>query len=539
MSQEVLAVNNLTISYALPRNQSFVAVKNASINISAGATLALVGESGSGKSTLASAINLLLPSNGRATTGEIRLEGQQVHDLSERAMREIRGSQIGLVPQDPMSNLNPMMTVGNQIAEALTSHGYAPKKAKERAIHLLEAVGISEPLSRYGQYPHEFSGGMRQRVLIAVGMACKPKLLIADEPTSALDVTVQRRVLDQLEQMAQEMGSAVLMITHDIALAAERADEIAVMYKGEIVEMGSSSDVLKNPQHEYTKRLLAAAPSLNDSSKASEREDSGDVVISVSNLNKTFKLRSGSSGMKELVALRDVSFAIERGTTVSLVGESGSGKSTAANILLGLETPDSGEITFEGKPLDLKSRKSSLAFRRKVQPVFQNPFASLDPRYTVEQSIIEPLQVHRVGTGTEMKAKARELMDQVALPSELLSRLPHELSGGQRQRVAIARALALYPSVIVLDEAVSALDVIVQKQILDLLLDLQERLNLSYLFISHDLAVVRMISHYVHVMQSGEIVESGTPSQLFLNPQTDYTKQLLSAIPNPDAKRQL
>lgn len=539
MSQEVLAVNNLTISYALPRNQSFVAVKNASINISAGATLALVGESGSGKSTLASAINMLLPSNGRATTGEIRLEGQQVHDLSERAMREIRGSQIGLVPQDPMSNLNPMMTVGNQIAEALTAHGYAPKKAKERAIHLLEAVGISEPLSRYGQYPHEFSGGMRQRVLIAVGMACKPKLLIADEPTSALDVTVQRRVLDQLEQMAQEMGSAVLMITHDIALAAERADEIAVMYKGEIVEMGSSSDVLKNPQHEYTKRLLAAAPSLNDSSKASEREDSGDVVISVSKLNKTFKLRSGSSGMKELVALRDVSFAIERGTTVSLVGESGSGKSTAANILLGLETPDSGEITFEGKPLDLKSRKSSLAFRRKVQPVFQNPFASLDPRYTVEQSIIEPLQVHRVGTGIELKARARELMDQVALPSELLSRLPHELSGGQRQRVAIARALALYPSVIVLDEAVSALDVIVQKQILDLLLDLQERLNLSYLFISHDLAVVRMISHYVHVMQSGEIVESGTPSQLFLNPQTDYTKQLLSAIPNPDAKRQL
>jgi len=367
-------------------------------------------------------------------------------------------------------------------------------------------------------------------------MACKPKLLIADEPTSALDVTVQRRVLDQLEQMAQEMGSAVLLITHDIALAAERAHQIAVMYQGELVESGPSLDVLKSPQHEYTKRLLAAAPSLNDSFMAIAQEGDSSVVMSVANLTKTYKLRSAKGTTKEISALKGVSFEIQRGTTVSLVGESGSGKSTAANILLGLETPDSGEIRFEGEPLNLKSRKGSLEFRRQVQPVFQNPFASLDPRYTVEQSIIEPLKVHRQGTASEQSARAKELMEQVSLPAALLARLPHELSGGQRQRVAIARALALYPSVIVLDEAVSALDVIVQKQILDLLLELQGRLNLSYLFISHDLAVVRMISHYVHVLKDGEIVESGTPTELFENPQTDYTKQLLSAIPNPDRR---
>lgn len=533
---QVLNVKDLTISYALPKGEVFIAVKGASISIPAGSTLALVGESGSGKSTLAAAVNLLLPSNGSATSGEIALEGSAIHQLTEGKMREIRGGQIGLVPQDPMSNLNPMMTVGNQIAEALTAHGYTNQDARERAIYLLEAVGIADPESRYNQYPHEFSGGMRQRVLIAIGMACKPKLLIADEPTSALDVTVQRRVLDQLEKMAEEMGSAVLLITHDIALAAERADQISVMYKGEIVEQGKSRDVLDNPGHEYTKRLLAAAPSLNDSSKVTQPESGPELVVSVQDLTKTYKLRAAKGTTKEVQALKGVSFDLPKGTTVSLVGESGSGKSTAANILLGLETADTGVISFEGKPLNLKSRASSLDFRRKVQPVFQNPFASLDPRYSVEASIVEPLKVHRIGSGNEQAERAKELMDQVALPQSLLSRLPHELSGGQRQRVAIARALALFPSVIVLDEAVSALDVIVQKQILDLLLELQQELGLTYLFISHDLAVVRMISHYVHVMKSGEIVESGSPAELFENPKTDYTSQLLSAIPNPNRR---
>ena len=531
----VLDVRNLTVSYQLPKGETFSAVTNASFSIPSGGTLALVGESGSGKTTLAAAVNLLLPANGKAVSGEILLDSEPIHDLSESQMRLIRGGQIGLVPQDPMSNLNPMMTIGNQIAEALTHHGRSAEEARSRTLELLEMVGIPDPAGRYDQYPHEFSGGMRQRVLIAMGMACKPKLLIADEPTSALDVTVQRKVLDQLELMAAEMGSAVLLITHDIALAAERADQIAVMYRGELVEVGPSDQVLSQPQHEYTKRLLAAAPSLNDKSLAQPLNfETSEKLISVTDLDKTYRLRSKKGDTREVPALRGVSFDIKRGATVSLVGESGSGKSTAANILLGLEQPDAGEISFAGKPLNLGSRRSSMSFRRQVQPVFQNPFASLDPRFTVLASIVEPLLVHKVGSKLEQQARARELMDAVALPENLLQRLPHELSGGQRQRVAIARALALSPTVIVLDEAVSALDVIVQKQILDLLLQLQQDLGLSYLFISHDLAVVRMISHYVHVMKAGHIVESGTPQQLFDNPQTDYTKQLLAAIPNPE-----
>lgn len=534
MTKQTLELKNLTVAYTLSSQEIFTAVKSASLSIPVGSTLALVGESGSGKSTLAAAVNLLLPENGHTDSGEILLEGEAVHDLSEHQMRSLRGNAIGLVPQDPMSNLNPMMTIGNQIAEALTSHGQTKEQARARALELLDVVGIPDPESRYGQYPHEFSGGMRQRVLIAMGMACKPKLLIADEPTSALDVTVQRKVLDQLEQMAAEMGTAVLLITHDIALAAERADQIAVMYQGELVEVGPSARVLSNPQHEYTKRLLNAAPSLNDDSLVTNLDfAAAPTIISVSDLQKTYNLRAGKGETKTVQALNGVSFEVKKGTTVSLVGESGSGKSTAANVLLGLEKPNSGQIIFEGKPLDLSSHRKSMEFRRQVQPVFQNPFASLDPRFTVAESIIEPLKVHKTGDSKSRLARANELMDAVALPNKLLSRLPHELSGGQRQRVAIARALALSPSVIVLDEAVSALDVIVQKQILDLLLVLQAQLDLSYLFISHDLAVVRMISHYVHVMKAGEIVESGTPKELFENPQTDYTKQLLSAIPNP------
>jgi peptide/nickel transport system ATP-binding protein len=348
-----------------------------------------------------------------------------------------------------------MMTIGNQIAESLTSHGQTQEQAKDRALELLEMVGIPDPLDRYNQYPHEFSGGMRQRVLIAMGMACKPKLLIADEPTSALDVTVQRKVLDQLEQMDQEMGTAVLLITHDIALAAERADQIAVMYKGELVEIGPSSQVLNSPQHEYTKRLLAAAPSLNDASLVQPKNlATAETIISVKNLYKTYSLRSKRGPTKNIQALKNVGFEIKRGTTVSLVGESGSGKSTAANVLLGLEKPNSGEISFQSKPLDISSQRKSMDFRREVQPVFQNPFASLDPRFTVSESIIEPLRVHKKGNSKEQVIRAAELMDAVSLSQGLLTRLPHELSGGQRQRVAIARALALSPSVIILDEEI-------------------------------------------------------------------------------------
>jgi len=534
MSELALEIRDLSISYLLPGDDIFEAVKNVSLIIPIGSTLALVGESGSGKSTLAAAVNLLLPSNGRIDSGRIMLEGREIQALPQAQMRAIRGKHVGLVPQDPMSNLNPMMTIGDQIAEALTAHGESKRNARTRVLELLELVGISNGADRYSQFPHEFSGGMRQRVLIAMGMACQPKLLVADEPTSALDVSVQRKVLDQLEDMAQKMGTAVLLITHDIALAAERADQVAVMYGGEIVEAGPSVQLLNDPQHQYTKRLLAAAPSLVDESiVASSKGSDEPPIISVHNLQKTFSLRSAAAGSRSIQALGNVSFEIRRGTTLSLVGESGSGKSTAANILLGLETPDQGEIIFESDRLNLKSRKSAKTFRRQVQPVFQNPFASLDPRYSVGESIIEPLKVHGIGGREQQLARSRELMDAVALPSSLLSRHPHELSGGQRQRIAIARALSLSPSLIVLDEAVSALDVIVQKQILDLLVELQAELNLSYLFISHDLAVVRMISHYVHVMQAGKILESGTPQQIFQNPKTDYTKQLLSAIPKP------
>lgn len=534
MNDNVLEVNDLTISYSLANKKSFDAVTKANFSIAEGSTLALVGESGSGKSTLAAAINLLLPGNGEPTDGQILLQGEPLQGLGEIEMQKIRGAKIGLVPQDPMSNLNPMMTIGNQIAEALTTHGRSSNEARERTLELLDLVGIPDPAGRYDQYPHEFSGGMRQRVLIAMGLACRPKLLIADEPTSALDVTVQQKVLDQLEKLAAEMGSAVLLITHDIALAAERADQVAVMYKGNLVEMGESKEVLNNPQHEYTKRLLAAVPSLADKSMVKPAADEKDVIFAVKDLNKTYKLRSNKGASKEVKALQGIDFEIIRGTTLSLVGESGSGKSTAANILLGLEVADSGAIEFEGKRLDIKSQKNSLAFRRQVQPVFQNPYASLDPRFTVLDSVIEPLKVHKIGNSKTQNERAEELMDAVALPADLLYRLPHELSGGQRQRVAIARALALNPKVIVLDEAVSALDVIVQKQILDLLIQLQNDLGLSYLFISHDLAVVKVLSHYVHVMKAGEVVESGTPEQLFNDPKSDYTKQLIDSIPNPD-----
>jgi peptide/nickel transport system ATP-binding protein len=536
MTAPLLAIRDLTVAFRT-RDREVTAVRGVSLEIQAGQTVAVVGESGSGKSTTAAAINRLLPGNGRIVSGEVLFEGRDLAQAGERELTAIRGAGIGLVPQDPMSNLNPLMRIGEQIAEALVVHGRSTG-ARAKAIELLEQVGIPEPERRAAQYPHEFSGGMRQRALIAMGLACRPKLLIADEPTSALDVTVQRRILDQLEQLTAEMGTAILLITHDLALAAERADTILVMYRGEIVESGPAAEIIARPQHEYTQRLLRAAPSLTTVSMVTELAPA-DVanptdLVRIEDLRKVFTLRASKSGAaSEFTAVDGVSLTIPRGQTVSIVGESGSGKSTTANLLLGLEDITSGHILFDGTDLTSLSRRDLFAFRRRVQPVFQNPYAALDPRYTVEQSIAEPLRVHRVGTkATRTKAVAK-LLDQVSLPSDLADRLPHELSGGQRQRVAIARALALSPELVVLDEAVSALDVLVQAQILELLADLQRELGLSYLFISHDLAVVRMISHTVHVMQSGRIVETGHPNDLFTNPQTPYTRELLAAIPNP------
>ncbi|MDF2507984.1 MAG: transporter ATP-binding protein [Microbacterium sp.] len=533
-TEPVLSISGLAVAFRTG-SELVTAVSDINIDVAAGETVAIVGESGSGKSTTAAAVNRLLPENGVITAGSIRFDGRELTDLPENAMVSLRGAGIGLVPQDPMSNLNPLMRVGEQIGEALEVHGHTHGEAtKARVVELLEMVGIADAAQRAHQYPHEFSGGMRQRVLIAMGLACKPRLLIADEPTSALDVTVQRRILDQLDALTDDLGTAVFLITHDLALAAERADRIVVMFRGHIVEEGTSAEVLGNPQHEYTKQLLAAAPSLASRRNALPQREAaaGTPFVEIRNLRKEFALRAPKAGEPQtFTAVDGVSFEIRRGTTVSIVGESGSGKSTTANMVLGLEDATSGSILFDGLDLTTLRRKELFALRRRVQPVFQNPYASLDPRYTVEQSIAEPLRVHRIGTAATRHSRVLELLEQVALPAAMAERLPHELSGGQRQRVAIARALALEPELVVLDEAVSALDVLVQAQILDLLADLQRRLGLSYLFISHDLAVVRMISDEVHVMQRGVVVESGTPERIFDDPQHPYTRELLAAIP--------
>jgi peptide/nickel transport system ATP-binding protein len=528
----LLEVRDLVVTFETGRGP-VEALHGVSLDVARGETVAVVGESGSGKSTLAASVNRLLASNGTITRGSVRLDGTELTDLPERAMIAVRGSRIGMVPQDPMTNLNPTMTVGAQIAEALEVHGLASgQAARTRAVELLTAAGIADADSRFRQYPHEFSGGMRQRVLIAMALACRPELLIADEPTSALDVTVQRLVLDQMAALADELGSAVLLITHDLALAAERADRIVVMHGGRVVEEGPSQQVIDAPREDYTKRLLAAAPSLAtpmvSSDPVAAEGDSGAVLLSLAGVTKRYPVR----GRREpLVAVDDVSIEVCRGRTVAIVGESGSGKSTTARMALRLEDADAGSVTFDGEDVSRRRGWSLAEFRRSVQPVFQNPYASLDPRYTVGRSIAEPLRVHRIGDEASRRHTVEELLTKVALPTELAARLPHELSGGQRQRVAIARALALEPDLVVLDEAVSALDVLVQEQILELMVSLQRELDLAYLFISHDLAVVRLVAHEVHVMQQGRVVESGDPREVFANPQHEYTKRLVAAVP--------
>ena len=545
----LLSISDLSVVFR-SRAGDIPAVSGVTFDVHAGRTVAVVGESGSGKSTTAAAVNRLLPGAGRITSGRVLFDGRDLASLSESEMVAVRGAHIGFVPQDPMSNLNPLMRVGNQIAEALEVHGRTSGAATRAAVvELLDMVGISDPEQRLHQYPHEFSGGMRQRVLIAMGLACRPRLLIADEPTSALDVTVQRKILDELDRLVGRLGTAVMLITHDLGLAAERADTIVVMNKGRVVELGTAEQILDSPQDAYTRRLLDAAPSLTSAqwvrsvpTGKSGGGPTGDAqgatapvaapLVEVCGLSKTYTMRSSRTGSsREVVAVSEVSFTIPRGRTVSLVGESGSGKSTTANIVLGLETASGGQVRFDGVDIAPLSRRELFAFRRRIQPVFQNPYASLDPRYTVEESVAEPMRVHRVGDKRARRARVATLLDQVALPDALASRLPHELSGGQRQRVAIARALALSPEIVVLDEAVSALDVIVQAQILELLATLQAELGLSYLFISHDLAVVRMISDEVHVMKNGRVVESGSPDELFARPQEEYTRELLAAIP--------
>jgi peptide/nickel transport system ATP-binding protein len=541
----VLTIRDLSVSFTTSQGE-VEAVRHVSLDVAAGETVAVVGESGSGKSTLAASVNRLLAENGRITSGTITVDDLDITAASEKAMTAIRGSRIGLVPQDPMTNLNPVMRIGAQIVEALEVHGLARgQAARDQAIQLLDQAGIADAQARFRQYPHEFSGGMRQRVLIAMALACRPEVLLADEPTSALDVTVQRLVLDQMAQLASDMGTAVLLITHDLGLAAERADRVAVMHRGEIVEVGPAAQLVASPQHEYTRRLLAAAPGMASAKVApvslpahhpghqpARSTAAGgaepEVLLEVTGAVKKYRIRGRA---EPLMAVDGVDLAITRGQTVAIVGESGSGKSTTARLALRLEQADGGTIRYRGADVSRLRGKELLAFRRSVQPVFQNPYASLDPRYTVGQVVAEPLRVHKIGDPASRRKEVAELLDKVALPATFTDRYPHELSGGQRQRVAIARALALNPELVVMDEAVSALDVLVQQQILELMVSLQRELGLSYLFISHDLAVVRQVSHLVYVMHSGKVVESGDPDTIFRAPREDYTRQLIAAIP--------
>ncbi|MFG3621059.1 dipeptide ABC transporter ATP-binding protein [Nocardia sp. NPDC047654] len=526
----LLHVQDLRVRYRSGTGAA-TALNGVSLTVARGEVVALVGESGSGKSTLAHAVIGLLGSNAETTGGTVTFDGAVVDTGSERALRRLRGVRIGFVPQDPGLSLNPVRRVGDQVAEALLVHGLADRKAaRARAIELLADAGLDRPELRAGQYPHELSGGQRQRVLIAAALACAPDLVIADEPTSALDVTVARRVLDRLAEQIAARGTAVLLITHDLAVAAERADRLVVLNGGEVVESGPTAELLATPRHPYTKRLLAASPSLAPAGGYREpKPRGGKPLLVLREVHKTFRAHGGDS----VTAVAGVGFELGRGETLSLVGESGSGKSTTARIALRLTEPDRGEVTFDGQPLS-KARGSRLrALRKRFQVVYQNPYASLDPRWRVGAIIEEPLRAYGVGSRAQRRDRVAELLAQVALPSGFARRKPAELSGGQRQRVAIARALALHPELLVLDEPVSALDASVQAQILELLDGLQAELALSYLFISHDLAVVRRISDHVAVLRRGRIVESGRTAEIFGNPRHEYTRELLSAIPAP------
>lgn len=526
----LLSVEGLEVTFG-----DHAVVCGADLTVLRGQTVAVVGESGSGKSTTAAAVLGLLPPGGRITAGRIMFDGRDITSADRRVLRSIRGRSIGYVPQDPMTNLNPVWKVGFQIREALRANTNG-RGARQRALELLAEAGVPDPAKLAGRYPHQLSGGMCQRALIAIGLAGRPRLLIADEPTSALDVTVQRQVLDHLQRLTDELGTALLLITHDLALAAERAERVVVVHRGVVVESGAAQAILQDPRHEYTRRLVAAAPSLTARGPRSRPVD-GEHILVASELTKVYRESRGAPWRRtEFRAVDDVSFRLRRASTLAIVGESGSGKSTVARMVLGLLQPTSGSVVFDGTriagPLD---RDAAMAFRRRVQPVFQNPYSSLDPMYSVFRTIEEPLRIHRVGGRAQRRRAVRELVDQVALPSSILGRLPRELSGGQRQRVAIARALALRPEVLVCDEAVSALDVLVQAQILELLAQLQAELGLAYLFISHDLAVIRQIADDVLVMRAGRVVERAPTEELFARPGHEHTRQLLEAIPRAPA----
>ena len=561
----LLQVENLRVSFKNEEKQYIEMVKGISFSIPVNTTVALVGESGSGKSVTSLATMGLLPTESSqiALDSKILFEGENLLDLPRREMRKKCGKDIAMIFQEPMSSLNPVFTVGSQIAEILQLHlGMSRKQARARALELLIEVGIPSPETKIDAYPGQLSGGQQQRVMIAMAIACKPKLLIADEPTTALDVTIQKQILNLLESLRKKHHMSMLFITHDLALVGEIADQVIVMRHGQIREQGWVKDVLERPQDVYTKALLHCRPQLSkrpmrlpmisdfmqqkgddyiethtidvESLQQRSRGLTGqeEIILDVRDLKKSFFSRKGLFGKEEFQAVKGVTFQLAKGKTLGLVGESGSGKTTIGLLLMRLQEATGGKALFQGRDLLSMTEKEFARYQRKIQIIFQNPYASLNPRFTVGQILMEPMQVHGIGADDiERKQMALDLLERVSLPAQAFYRYPHEFSGGQRQRIAIARCLTLKPEILICDESVSALDVSVQAQVLNLLQDLQDEFGLSYIFISHDLSVVKYISDQIMVLNHGDLVEIANSDDLYQSPQHDYTKRLLSAIP--------
>jgi peptide/nickel transport system ATP-binding protein len=557
----VLSVDKLRTSFIVDGEWKPV-VRDISFDVAPGETVAIVGESGSGKSVTSLSIMRLLQPDTSRIEGRVMLGGRDLLALREHEMRQVRGNEVAMIFQEPMTSLNPLFTIGDQISEALLCHRPMSKAdAKAETIRILDKVRIPSAASRFDEYPHRFSGGMRQRVMIAMALATKPKLLIADEPTTALDVTIQGQILDLIKMLQEEEGTSVLFITHDMGVVAEIADRTVVMYRGEQVETGATADIFHRGRHPYTRALLSAVPVLgsmqayqrplrfpvvNTSTGASDvpvevadTVATGEPVLQVKNLTKRFDIHSGLFGKLtgRVHAVENVSFDLRAGETLSLVGESGCGKSTTGRAIMRLIEPESGSVKVKGREILALDKREMREMRKTVQMIFQDPFASLNPRMTVGAAIAEPYLEHGMGSTKQAKEVVADMLVKVGLTPDMAKRYPHEFSGGQRQRVCIARALALQPKVIVADESVSALDVSIKAQVINLMLDLQQELDLAFLFISHDMAVVERVSHRVAVMYLGEIVEMGSRADLFGNPQHAYTKRLMSAVPVPDPAR--
>ena len=555
MNNEILlSVQNLRIGFRLDRDTLFEAVKGVSFDIPMNSTVALVGESGSGKTVSAMSIMGLLPVESRVVAPEsaILYGANNLLRVDAAALRAIRGKEISMIFQEPMSSLNPVLRVGDQIAEVLTLHlGLSRQQALRRAQELLQEVGIPEPERRINAYPHELSGGQQQRVMIAIAIACEPRLLIADEPTTALDVTIQRQILDLIAKLQQKRRMSVLFITHDLDVVGEIADQVVVMQDGEIKESGAAAQIFAAPQHPYTKALLACRPRVDrrplrlpviedflngNGNSQIERQrgvtEADPIILEAKGVSKDFMVRSGVFSRRPFRAVNDVSFRLPKGKTLGLVGESGSGKSTLGLTLMRLHAATAGEVWLDGKNILALTNAEFQAYRRRIQIIFQNPFASLNPRFHVGKILTEPMQIHRIGANEQQRVQmALSLLDKVGMPAAAMRKYPHEFSGGQRQRIAIARCLTMQPDVLICDESVSALDVSIQAQVLNLLQDLQDEFGMSYIFISHDLAVVKYMADQVMVMHDGEIVEMANSDDIYLSPQHPYTRQLLSAIP--------